>query len=141
MGFFIIPFMGVIASAVFMLVKRFSEEMTDSSLPVEELRAIVVAKRMHLTGGDNAATLYYATFELADDRRLELRLGGEAYGALAEGDSGVLRKRGTRFVSFNRVDDRYDARSAAEREHKCAACGAPYVGRVCPYCGTPSKNN
>lgn len=137
MGFFVALFAGVFASAIALIVKKITEEVGNSSSPEEQLEAVVVAKRMHLTGGEHAATFYYATFEFTDDRRMELVMNGSQYGSLAEGDRGVLTKKGTRFVSFRRTDDNFDARGAAEREHKCPACGAPYTGRTCPYCGTP----
>ncbi|MBO4384920.1 MAG: DUF2500 family protein [Clostridia bacterium] len=140
MGFFIffaIMFLGVFGSVIAVIIRKVTEEVNNSSLPEEQLKAVVVAKRMNLTGGEHAATFYYATFELEDDRRMELVMSGYQYGALAEGDSGILRKRGTRFVSFTRTDDRFDARREEERSHKCSACGAPYTGRSCPYCGTP----
>lgn len=139
MGFFFIPFIGAFVSAMIMIARRFAGEIDFSDAPEEALEAVVVSKRMHLTGGDHAATLYYATFELADDRRIELALDGSSYGSLAEGDIGVLTVKGSRFVSFRRTDDRFDARGAGEREHKCEACGAPFTGKICPYCGTPAK--
>lgn len=141
MGLFFMLFAGALVSAVVSVVRRITVGSSGAgSVPAEELPAVVVSKRMHLTGGEHASTLYYAAFEFEDDRRMELRLSGEAYGSLAEGDVGVLTKRGSRFVSFRRTDDRFDAKGAGEREHKCSACGAPYTGRVCPYCDTPFRS-
>lgn len=137
MGLFFMIFMGIFGGAIAAIVNAVKGDIESAGQPEESMEAVVVSKRMHLTGGEHASTLYYASFELADDRRMELRMNGESYGAIAEGDRGILRKRGTRFVSFTRTDDRFDARGAAQREHKCSACGAPYTGRVCPYCGTP----
>lgn len=137
MGFFIVMFGGVFASVIALIIKKITEEVGNSSLPEEQLEAVVVAKRIHMTGGEHASTFYYATFEFKDDSRMEFVMDGTRYGTLAEGDRGILTKKGTRFVSFRRTDDNFDARGAAEREHKCAACGAPYTGRTCPYCGTP----
>ncbi|MCR5611314.1 MAG: DUF2500 family protein [Clostridiales bacterium] len=137
MEFFIAAAMMIFGSGIAFIIRKIVQEVNNSSLPEEQLEAVVVAKRMHMTGGEHAATFYYATFEFTDDRRMELVMNGSQYGALAEGDRGVLVKKGTRFVSFRRTEDRFDARGAAQREHKCSACGAPYTGRVCPYCGTP----
>lgn len=140
MGFFVffaIMFMGVFGSVIAIIIRKVTEEVNNSSQPEEKLPAVVVSKRMHMTGGEHASTFYYATFEFEDDRRMELVMNGTQYGILAEGDRGILRKKGTRFVAFTRTDDCYDARGAAQREHKCSACGAPYTGRSCPYCGTP----
>ncbi|MCR5611313.1 MAG: DUF2500 family protein [Clostridiales bacterium] len=107
------------------------------SVPDEQFEAVVVSKRTHVTSGEYGSTSYYATFQYTNDRREEFRVSGTDYGYLAEGDRGLLVIRGGRFVCFRRTDDRFDARGAAEREHKCPACGAPYTGRTCPYCGTP----
>ena len=47
-------------------------------------------------------TIYYATFEFISGDRLELRVSGEEYGMLAEGDAGVLTFQGTRYLGFER---------------------------------------
>ena len=137
MDLFGLIFIGIFGFAAYNIFKGIFGDVKNSGLPVEKLEAIVVSKRLHVTGGEHGGTFYYATFELANDTRLELRVSGTSYGTLAEGDRGILAKQGTRFVSFERTDDPYDARGASQREHKCESCGAPYTGRVCPYCGTP----
>lgn len=146
MEFLVIVFIGLVLSAIPVSVfgslsKAFSDGAAGSSeRPIEAREAVVVAKRMQLMGGDHAATFYFVTFEFADDSRREIRVGGRVYGSVAEGDRGTLTTKGGHFISFKRISDNWDARGAADREHKCEACGAPYTGRACPYCGTPWRN-
>lgn len=145
MEFLVIIFIGMLLSAIPVgvlggLSKAFGENAQNAERPLDAREAVVVAKRMQLMGGENAATFYFVTFEFADNSRREFRVGGRAFGALAEGDRGTLTSKGSAFISFKRISDSYDARGAAEREHKCDACGAPYTGRACPYCGTPWRN-
>ena len=72
--------------------------------------ATVVAKRTnvdHHNGNDAAqyhsSTTYYATFQVESGDRMELRLAGNEYGLLVEGDKGKLSFQGTRFLGFERT--------------------------------------
>lgn len=126
----------VIVSAVISALKA-GGGFTFSTAQEVSRRAVVVAKRMEVTGGENASTHYYATFEFEDGSREELCLNGRSYGILAEGDRGTLVSRGRAFVSFDRSETRYTAEDPANAVHLCPACGATYRGRVCDYCDTP----
>lgn len=74
--------------------------------PVSVVDALVVAKRMHVTGGSGdsgAHTSYYATFQVQPGgERIELQVSGRDYGALAERDHGALTYQGTRYKGFDR---------------------------------------
>jgi len=74
----------------------------DSASPIKELAANVVAKRSQVSGWNKTVTQYFATFEFGDGQRLELYLWGSAFGLLAEGDRGMLRYQGERFLGFRR---------------------------------------
>ncbi|WP_409484426.1 DUF2500 domain-containing protein [Arsenicicoccus dermatophilus] len=72
-------------------------------------RAVCVAKRLRVSGGGSvgdvrsrASTSYFATFDLADGRRLELQVPERDYGLLAEGDRGTLTWRDVVFTSLMR---------------------------------------
>ena len=105
-------------------------------VPDEEKSAVIVTKRMLISGGERASTIYYSTFELGDGSRRELPVSGEVYGRIAEGDRGVLRLGGGRFVSFGRNESRYSLEDPNKAVHKCPACGATYRGVRCEYCDT-----
>lgn len=45
----------------------------------------------------------YATFQVESGDRMELRLAGNEYGLLVEGDKGKLSFQGTRFLGFERT--------------------------------------
>ena len=76
---------------------RESAHPQDNS-PEQTADAKVIAKRTYVWGR-HSHTVYYATFQTAE-RRLELMLPGTEFGMLAEGDTGRLTYRGTRFVRF-----------------------------------------
>ena len=141
--------LGIIGFVVFMIVKTVSQSEMNASAPEQRFKAAVAAKRTEVFGGENAHTRYYATFELPNGERMELSMNGRQYGALAEGDTGILTRKGSSFVSFARMSSRFTAASAsanaavrnanANAWHKCRACGATYRGPVCDYCGTPAR--
>ena len=145
---FLIVF-GIIGIVVFSIIRAASQtEVRTSAAHEQRFMAVVVAKRMQMTGGEHASTNYYTTFELPNGERMELAVSGWQYGQLAEGDSGVLARRGSHLVSFERRADRFSNNAApanaalrmanANAWHKCEACGATFKGTVCDYCGTPA---
>ena len=50
----------------------------------------------------STSTTYYVTFQVASGDRMELRVSGQEYGMLAEGDFGELTFQGTRYLGFER---------------------------------------
>ena len=135
MIFFFIAF-AIVVSSIAASVKKGAESPRRGARDVTR-RAVVVAKRMQVHGGEHAYTSYYATFEFEDNSRREIGLNGVRYGILAEGDRGMLTLNGGRFVSFVRSEDRFSAEDPDRAAHVCRACGAAYRGRVCEYCDTP----
>ncbi len=128
--FGLLIFLGVLTAVIIIVFKTISSRSGEETVS----RAVVRSKRTHITGSEHAFTYYYATFELEGGERVELNVGGSAYGALAEGDIGLLKRKGRVFVDFTRDPGAvFDPDGA----HKCPACGAVYEGRVCPYCNTP----
>ena len=53
----------------------------------------------HMT---HTSTTYYVTFQVESGDRMELRLSGQEYGLIVDGDRGLLTFQGTRFLSFER---------------------------------------
>lgn len=72
----------------------------NNAAPVLTMEARVVSKREWR--GRNHQTLYYATFEVENRERMELKLSGKEYGLLALGDAGILTVQGTRYQGFER---------------------------------------
>src|SRR5262249_37088654 len=76
--------------------------------PVLSVPARVVARRSEThshnwqDGRTTTSTTYHCTYELEDGERMELEAAATDYGALAEGDVGVLTYQGTRFHGFQR---------------------------------------
>ena len=96
-----VMFIAIMTLIVWSIVNQVRENKINDSLPPETLRARVVAKRTD-TWGKHTSTSYYVTFETENGNRIELRMNGEQYGMLAEGDDGVLKRQGTRYLGFDR---------------------------------------
>lgn len=71
----------------------------------------VVSKRTNVSrshhGGTghhhhHTSTTYFVTFQLESGDRIELKMSGDEYGLIAEGDNGRLTFQGTRFLDFER---------------------------------------
>lgn len=70
-------------------------------------KRINVSRRHHHTGAGNhyhhhTYTHYYVTFQVDSGDRVEFVMGGDEYGLLCEGDSGILSFQGTRYLGFDR---------------------------------------
>ena len=150
--------LGIIGLVIYSIVTAVAKSEANASaqpararlVQAVRTRAMVVAKRTELYGGgENVATLHYATFELEGGSRREFMLNGMQYGLIAEGDVGILIYQENRIVSFARTVNRLVSGTAAANAaarynnvnswHKCSACGATYLGPVCDYCGTPAE--
>lgn len=107
---------GFLLVAVFIIltaVKGIGQWNKNNHSPRLTVPATVVAKRTnvtrHLDGSPNgmqqyhSSTAYYATFQVESGDRMELRLAGNEYGMLVEGDRGKLSFQGTRYLGFERV--------------------------------------
>ncbi len=92
---FLILLITVLLAAVAYAAARFGQA------PQITVPACVTAKRRAVTD-DPAQTAYYATFALQSGECTELRLPRRYYAKIAEGDSGMLTCRGTRFIRFTR---------------------------------------
>ena len=106
---------GFLLVAVFIIltaVKGIGQWNKNNHSPRLTVPATVVAKRTnvtrHLDGSPNgmqqyhSCTAYYATFQVESGDRMELRLAGNEYGMLVEGDRGKLSFQGTRYLGFER---------------------------------------
>lgn len=108
---FAVVFVGILFVFMFNAGKSLMEWSKNNRSPRLTVAARVVAKRENVSvhhhhgngaGHTTRSTTYYATFEFDGGDRSELRLSGQEYGLLAEGDAGLLTFQGTRFVDFQR---------------------------------------
>ncbi len=98
-------FIGVFALVMFIFISTFikgaKQNKINRNSPTLDVQAKVVAKRMAVRG-DHSHTYYYVTFEVPSGDRMELHVQGADYGMMVEGDNGILRFRGSEFLSFTR---------------------------------------
>lgn len=95
-------FAGVVLSLIaFQLFRSLVQWQSNNQAERLEKPARLVTKRQH-AWGDHSHTDYYITVEFEDKSRLELKVKGQVYGQLAEGDQGLLIYQGTRFIDFQR---------------------------------------
>lgn len=110
---FNVVFVLILGVILVTLVRSIGQWSKNNHSPRLTVDAKVVAKRTnvsrhHHSGGANhvghtsASTTYYVTFEVASGDRMELRLQGNEYGLIVEGDRGELTFQGTRFLGFTR---------------------------------------
>ena len=108
-----VVFCVVLASFIVVAARGIAQWNRNNRAPVLTVEATVAAKRMHIgrshhSGAENmahsaASTAYFVTFEVESGDRMELRLAGNEYGLLVEGDKGKLSFQGTRFLGFERT--------------------------------------
>lgn len=98
----------IIGMAIFRSLKEWRHNENSPRLTVQ---AKVVSKRsdyrrtmnagMH--GHRGSRTNYFVTFQVESGDRMELRLEGNQYGLLVEGDNGKLTFQGSRYLGFERT--------------------------------------
>lgn len=103
---FFVVFFGVFIFIIFNNIKEWSHNNKQPIIPVA---STVMSKRTNVshrhhgeTHASSTNTTYYVTFEFENGERVELRVSGNEYGLMAEGDKGILSFQGTRFVNFER---------------------------------------
>lgn len=116
---FIIVFALVIGVFIYAIVSAIRQKVHDDRSPRLTVAAKVVSKRAqvsrhnHMNAGDmsdihgsfvTSSTWYFATFEVSSGDRMELRLSGNEYGMLAQGDRGMLTFQGSRYLGFERTN-------------------------------------
>lgn len=110
---FLLVFLGIVGTFLMILVRGIGQWNRNNHSPRLTVGALVTAKRTNVThhhhhhgaggmGHTTHSTTYYATFQVESGDRMELRLTGEEYGQLAEGDRGELTFQGTRYLGFER---------------------------------------
>lgn len=104
--FFVFMVFAIVAMVfITSLVKGIGQYYRNNSIPEKIIPARLISKRIHTWGGHGnmgAHTSYYATFETENGDRMEFPVGSHFSGMHAEGDSGMLTYRGTRFIGFER---------------------------------------
>ncbi len=107
------PLLFILFFVVFfvILIRGILQWHKNNQSPRLTVEATIVTKRRHVTHHNGGAagsmgttsTSYYVTFQVASGDRMELRVSGQEYGMLAEGDRGQLTFQGTRYLDFQRM--------------------------------------
>ena len=107
-----IGFIAILGYILFRALQSGAEWNKNNHSPIETVSAKVVTKRMDVRrrGGmhhgnmhRHTSTTYFVTFEMEGGHRMELKMSGNEYGMLAEGDGGMLTFQGTRYKGFERM--------------------------------------
>ena len=109
----VLIFVLVIGVFVVTIGKGISQWNKNNHSPILDVEATVISRRADVTrhthhhGNSNIphhsySTNYYVTFEFQSGDRMELHVPDQDYGMMIEGDHGILRFQGTRFLSFDR---------------------------------------
>ena len=111
---FFLMFFIIFGMFIVTIVRGIAEWNKNNHSPRITVDASVVTKRTNVSrhhhhhgtghmGHTTTSTTYYVTFQVDSGDRMELRMSGDEYGMIAEGDVGKLTFQGTRFLSFERV--------------------------------------
>ena len=99
----------VIGMYVMTMVRGIGEWSKNNHSPKFTVPVCIVSKRTHFSRRragkqhySRSSTNYYVTFQLGSGDRMELRVSGEEYGFLVEGDRGELSFQGSRYIGFER---------------------------------------
>jgi hypothetical protein len=143
MVFFVTILVLIIGTLVFRAAKGVSEWADNNEQPVLTETATVVTKRtaVNRNGRDFTSTSYYATFEFSSGSRTEFDLSANAYGMLAEGDTGQLTFQGTRYKGFERTGIASQSAQQSAPAANAAAKNATDEIRFCPFCGASISND
>ena len=97
---------------IFTFVRIIGQWNKNNNSPRLTVLATVVAKRTNVSRHhhneanghhhSSTSTTYYVTFQVESGDRMELRMTGQEYGMLVEGDEGRLTFQGTRYLGFER---------------------------------------
>jgi hypothetical protein len=102
-GLIILAWFALLTYAKFLEIKEFFDlNARNEASPVVNVPAKVVAKR-NQPAINHRFINYFVAFEFEDGERSEFELQGQEYGVLVEGDAGVLRHQGTRYLGFKRL--------------------------------------
>ena len=109
---FTVVFMFIIGMMIATLVRVAKEKRKNDASPRLSVPATVTSKRTNVShhhhhGANDmdyctTDTTYYVTFQVESGDRMELRMSGQDYGMLIEGDRGTLHFQGTRYLGFDR---------------------------------------
>jgi hypothetical protein len=99
-----IIFVIVISLIIISIIKGVTQWNNNNHSPIVDVVARVVAKRTAIRGGGETRAYndYYITFEFNSGDRIEIEVKDVNFGMLVEGDQGMLKFQGTRFINFTR---------------------------------------
>jgi hypothetical protein len=88
---------------LFVVLPRILRWFRNESANLIETQGKVISKRTNVSSRlFGTSTWYYITFEIEEIRRIELRVTGNQFGLIVDGDHGKITFRGTRFINFKR---------------------------------------
>lgn len=104
-------FLFVIGMFLFIIVRGLKTWFSNNQAEVITTVCRIVDKRTKVWGGTGDTrtnTSYFITFEFEDGSRKEFRVRSKQFGLLVAGDMGDLTYQGSRFISFNRMNENND---------------------------------
>lgn len=106
---FVLIFGIVLFGIVTQIASSVKQWSTNNNSPILDVFVTVISKRQNISRGpvdnngiSNSSTTYYVTFQVESGDRMEFRVSGSQYGMIMEGDMGMLKFQGTRFLEFRR---------------------------------------
>ena len=127
-------------------LKRSAEELYGdnevySPNSIISVNAVVLARRVEKFGNNPNTSVNKIVFGLENGQRAEFAIkSSETFGIILEGDSGVLKYYGKKFIGFS-VGEKLETVDEAIKKGllKCANCGEMVESFPCLHCGS-TKN-
>ncbi|GAB6088254.1 DUF2500 domain-containing protein [Alkaliphilus crotonatoxidans] len=102
----------VFGTIIVMIIKGIGQWSYNNKQPVLSVAAKVVTKRTNVSSSSHHAgnnlhhtstdTSYYVTFQVESGDRMEFLVKPQEYSMLVEGDVGILKFQGTRYLGYER---------------------------------------
>ena len=103
----------VIIGFIVVIIKGLTQWSKNNSQPILIVSSKIISKRTNISSGmhndtvninhSHTYTSYYITFEVESGSRMEFCVNDQEYGLLIEGDAGMLKFQGTRYLGFERT--------------------------------------
>ncbi|MRX74183.1 DUF2500 family protein [Bacillus lacus] len=103
--FIIIVFVIIAGVIIYTAIRNFTQWTHNNASPIVTVSARVIGKRTEISGGTGdtrSYSVYFITFEIQEQERIELQVSGKESGQIMEGDFGELTYQGTRYKVFER---------------------------------------
>ncbi len=105
--FSVLFFSIVVVLLVICIIKAIRQEKQNNLMPIREVQATVVLKRIRKSAGIShwrmPSKSYIVMFDFEDKKGCEFHVSREEYEKRYKGETGILACQGSRYIRFNEI--------------------------------------